>query len=372
MRRQFPSRFRRLFRHRSTKVTSEGALFLLFTLAIGIAAINTGNNLFYLLLAMMLSLILISGIAAEYSLRRLAFHRHLPDHLIANEPATATLVVKNLKPRLPAFSLNMFDVGGGRQLGRGVEIRQLLPGAGRLLPYTLAAARRGRLQFDGVCVETEFPFGLFKKRRFYPLEDRVIVCPKIRPIDETLLRGLLSVGLEQTVHRRGPGNDLYNLRLYQAGDDSRTIHWPTTARTSQLTVRETEAEDQRRAVVHLSTIAPVSHDALFEQAVSIAASIIRLLSQRGYLLQLAIGSSRSVFGQGDLHLLELLRMLALCERQSPHAESVLQRTLPGEPLDAQGGTMIAVQAWNGPRDIEPEQPTITIDGEIIAGGAHAV
>jgi uncharacterized protein (DUF58 family) len=116
----------------------------------------------------------------------------------------------------------------------------------------------------------------------------------------------------------------------------------------------------------------VSHDALFEQAVSIAASIIRLLSQRGYLLQLAIGSSRSVFGQGDLHLLELLRMLALCERQSPHAESVLQRTLPGEPLDAQGGTMIAVQAWNGPRDIEPEQPTITIDGEIIAGGAHAV
>jgi hypothetical protein len=31
-----------------------------------------------------------------------------------------------------------------------------------------------------------------------------------------------------------------------------------------------------------------------------------------------------------------------------------------------------VQAWNGPRDIEPEQPTITIDGEIIAGGAHAV
>ena len=76
-------------------MTAEGVQFLLFTLAIGIAAINTGNNLFYLLLAMMLSLVLISGIAAESCLRRLEFHRHLPDHLVVNEPATATLVVKN-------------------------------------------------------------------------------------------------------------------------------------------------------------------------------------------------------------------------------------------------------------------------------------
>jgi uncharacterized protein (DUF58 family) len=372
MPRHSPFPVRRPFRHRSTNVTSEGALFLLFTLAIGIAAINTGNNLFYLLLAMMLSLILISGIAAEYNLRRLAFHRHLPDHLIANESAKATLVVKNLKSRLPGFSLNLLDVGGGRQPGRGVGISQLLPGAGRLLPYPLVAARRGRLQFDGVCVETEFPFGLFRKRTFYPLEDSVIVCPEMKPIGETLLRGLLSVGAEQTVHRRGPGNDLYNLRLYQAGDDSRTIHWPTTARTSQLTVRETETEDQRRAVVHVATVAPASHDALFEQAVSIAASILQLLSQRGYLLQLAVGSSRSEFGQGELHFLELLRMLALCERQSPHAESVLPGNPAEEPLDPQGGTTIVVQAWMGPRDIEPEQPTIVIDGEVIAGVAHAV
>ena len=77
MLRQSPSFLHRMFRYRSTSVTSEGVQFLLFTMAIGIAAINTGNNLFYLLLAMMLSLVLISGIAAEYCLRRLEFHRHL-------------------------------------------------------------------------------------------------------------------------------------------------------------------------------------------------------------------------------------------------------------------------------------------------------
>lgn len=374
MLRQPPSLFRRLFRHRRTSMTSEGVQFLLFTLAIGIAAINTGNNLFYLLLAMMLSLVLISGIVAEHCLRRLEFHRHLPDHLIVNEPATVTLVVKNRKSQLPSFSLKMFDVGDGRELDRGLEIRQLLPGTSRLLSYPLVSARRGRLQLDGVCVGTEFPFGLFKKQAFYPVEDTVIVCPEIKPIDESLLRGLFADGSEQSVHRRGQGNDLYNLRLYQAGDDSRSIHWPTTARTSQLTVRETEAEDQRRAIVYLSTVAPLSHDALFEQAVSLTASIIQHLAHRGYILRLIVEPSRSSFDQGDLHLLELLRMLALCERRPPptEAESVVSRELPGNPLEPEGGTMIVVQSWLGPGDVKAEHPTILMNGVVVSGASHAV
>ncbi len=369
---QYHSLAQRLFHHRSTRITSEGVQFLLFTLAIGIAAINTGNNLFYLLLAMMLSLILISGIVAEHCLRRLEFHRHLPDHLIVNEPTTATLVVKNRKSQFPSFSLKLFDLSDGRELDRGLEIRELLPGASRLVSYPLVATRRGRLQLDGICVGTEFPFGLFMKQTFYPIEETVIVFPEIKPIDERLLQGLLTSGPEQSVHRRGSGNDLYNLRLYQAGDDSRKIHWPTTARTSQLTVRETEAEDQRRAIVYLPTVAPVSHDALFEQAVSLTASIIQHLAQHGYILQLVVGSSRSSFGQGDHHLFELLRMLALCERRSPHAEPVVSGKPPGDPMEVEGGTMIVVQSWLGPADIEPEHPTILIDEAVIAGVSHAV
>jgi uncharacterized protein (DUF58 family) len=372
MLRQSPSFLCRMFRHRSTRVTSEGVQFLLFTLAIGIAAINTGNNLFYLLLAMMLSLVLISGIAAEYSLRRLEFRRHLPDHLLVNEPTTVTLVVKNRKSQLPSFSLKLFDVSEDRKLDQGLEIHQLLPGASQLVSYPLITTRRGQLQLDGVCVETAFPFGLFIKQTFYPIDETVIVCPQLRPIDEGLLQGLLTVGSEQSLPQRGPGNDLYNLRLYHAGDDSRSIHWPTTARTSQLTVRETEAEDQRRVIVYVPTVAPVSHDALFEQAVSLAASIIQHLAQRGYMLQLFVGSSRSSFGQGDRHLLELLRMLALCERCSPLAGSVVLNELPEDPLEVDGGAIIVVQSWRGPEDIEPEGPTILMNGDVIAGASHAV
>ena len=364
---------RRLFRHRSTRVTSEGLQFLIFTLAIGIAAINTGNNLFYLLLAMMLSLILVSGILAEYCLRRLELHRHLPDLLFVNASITATLAVKNRKARLASFSLTICDVIDDRDVSPGLEVRYLAPGGSRLLSYPLTPTRRGKLQLDGVRVSTEFPFGLFTKKAFYPIEETIMVCPEIQPLDESLLRGLFAAGHEQSVHRRGHGSNLYNLRLYHAGDDSRSIHWPTTARTSQLIIRETEAEEQRRAVIHVPTTAPASHDAVFEQAVSLAASLIQHLTHQGYCLQLLVGSERSSFGQGEAHSLELLRMLALCERCTPTAEFLSSQEPAGPPIeDGAVGALILVQSWRGPGDAETEHPLVMVDGEMVLGGVHAV
>lgn len=367
---QIPVFVRRSFRHRSTRVTSEGLQFLIFTLAIGIAAINTGNNLFYLPLAMMLSLILISGIVAEYCLRRLEFHRHLPDLIMVNQPAIATLVVKNRKSSFPSFSLVIFDVSDGRDLDRGVTVHHLPPGASRLLSYPFLARRRGRLHFEGVRVATEFPFGLFMKKAFYQMEGTVIVCPEISLLSENLLRGLMSAGQEQNLHRRGHGNDLYNLRLYHAGDDSRSIHWPTTARTSQLTVRETEAEEQRRATICLPTVAPASHDVLFEQAVSLSASLVQHLSQQGYLVRLIVGSTSSSYGQGDTHLSDLLRMLALCERSAPTEEFDASEHLEADGSEAEGGTEIVVQSWGGTADVQPNRPTLLINGQPVIGGFH--
>ncbi|NGZ02334.1 MAG: hypothetical protein CV090_04695 [Nitrospira sp. WS238] len=363
---------RRSFRYRSTRVTSEGLQFLIFTLAIGIAAINTGNNLFYLPLAMMLSLILISGIVAEYCLRRLEFHRHLPDFIVANQPATATLVVKNRKSSLPSFSLAVFDVSDGRDLDRGATVHHLPADASRLVSYPFLARRRGKLHFEGVRVATEFPFGLFMKKAFYAVGGTVVVGPEITPLNENILQGLVSAGQEQSLHRRGQGTDLYNLRVYHAGDDSRSIHWPTTARTSQLMIRETEAEEQRRATIRLSTIAPLSHDAVFEQAVSLSASLVQHLVHQGYLIRLIVGASRSIFGHGEPHLYDLLRMLALCERRASNGKIDGNEGLESDHAEADGGTEIVVQSWSGPSELQPNRLTVLINGQPISGGFYGV
>jgi uncharacterized protein (DUF58 family) len=154
---------RGMSRRRSIRFTSEGTRFLLFTLGIGLAAINTGNNLFYLLLAMMLSLIVVSGLLSEYCLRRLEFHRHVPDLIMANEPATLTISVTNRNRHLPSFSLRMRDVVEGQEVDRGLAIHVLPPQSSKLLSYPLLGAKRGWIRFDGIVVQTLFPFGLFLK-----------------------------------------------------------------------------------------------------------------------------------------------------------------------------------------------------------------
>ena len=47
------------------KVTPVGVRYLLLSLAVGLAAVNTGNNMLYLVLGMMLSLIVLSGVLSD-------------------------------------------------------------------------------------------------------------------------------------------------------------------------------------------------------------------------------------------------------------------------------------------------------------------
>jgi uncharacterized protein (DUF58 family) len=235
----------------------------------------------------------------------------------------------------------------GRELDRGLVIRQILPGTSQLLSYPLIATRRGRLELDGVCVVTAFPFGLFVKKAYYPVQGIAAVSPQIRPLDHGMVQQLQAAGYEHSAHRRGHGSELYNLRLYHAGDDSRNIHWATTARTAKLIVRETESEDQRLATIQLCLLAPPSHDALFEKAVAFTASLVHHFAMRGYHLRLVAGSLCSSFGQGEAHLIDLLRMLALCERRDPDRTIGDQDDGFAEQHDGQEGALIVVRPWDG-------------------------
>jgi uncharacterized protein (DUF58 family) len=340
------SRLRFLATRRSIRVTSEGIRFLVFTIGIGVAAINTGNNLFYLLLAMMLSFVVISGLLSEQCLRRLEFHRHVPDLIMANDPATVTLSVTNHNSWLPSFSLRLVDVAGGQNLDRGLFLDYLPAKRSVLLSYPLLATSRGRLRLERIRAETLFPFGLFLKRALYEVPAEILVGPPIKPLSLRFVEDLVSEGQGLSLPRRGQGTQLYNLRRYQPGDDSRTIHWLTTARTSHLIVRETEAEDQRRITIVLSTLAPGDRHTLFEHSVSLVASLLWQLSQKSYPLRLIVGAEDSGLGSGADHLLVMLRLLALCERRSPgESNKLFADRMSALYFDGERGYTVAVLPW---------------------------
>lgn len=341
----FRKLLRRLSRDRTLRLTPEGGRFLFFTLAVGVAAVNTGNNLFYLLLAMMLSLIVLSGLLSEQCLRRLEFRRHAPDMIVANQPATLSLSVSNRKLRLPSFSLRLYDVVAGQDVERGLSVRHVPAQQSLLLSYAVLMPRRGSFLLEGVRVATPFPFGLFLKKAFYPLPQEIVVCPEISPLPEGFLRHLAGSGRDRSLPRRGHGAELYNLRLYRPGDDSRSIHWMTTARTAQLIVRETAAEDQRRVTIVVSTVAPDEWDDIFERGLSVAASLAWHFEAGGVPVRLVVDDTETEYGTGEAHLLAVLKALALCRRRPPGDPRLYAASTPEGSTDE--SMTVAVLPWQG-------------------------
>jgi len=182
---------------------------------------------------------------------------------------------------------------------------------------------------------------------------------------------MVTEGQGLSLPRRGHGTQLYNLRLYQPGDDSRAIHWMTTARTSTLTVRETEAEDQRRITIALSTLAPVERNTLFEHSVTLVASLLWHLSQRSYPLRLIVHEADSGLGCGADHLLAMLRLLALCERRAPDtAGPTVSNPVLTLGHDAERGYTVLVLPWSDPEAPAPMSADRVLSAAHIEGLTH--
>jgi len=69
------------------EVTTGGAIFVVILVIVGFAAWNTGNNLLFMVLSIMLSTIFVSWMAARMSLRDLNVSARFPDHIFAGEKA---------------------------------------------------------------------------------------------------------------------------------------------------------------------------------------------------------------------------------------------------------------------------------------------
>src|SRR5437868_3019177 len=75
--------------------TTEGIVYLGVALLIGVAALNTGNNLLFIILAAMLAAIIVSGLASAVVLRGLRLEPSLPGHVFARQPVMARINLRN-------------------------------------------------------------------------------------------------------------------------------------------------------------------------------------------------------------------------------------------------------------------------------------
>lgn len=340
------------------ELTREGMAYLGVALVIGIAALNTGNNLLFIVLAAMLAAIVVSGIASAAMLRGLELEVLMPRNAFANRAVAVRVRVINPRLWIPSFSIKVLSPADKKKKVPGWEWQRtefIFPKKDRWLrlpDYTLRRKapsprrpkvltkpvyfafvparnqadvevdltfpRRGHYTQDSFHLATRFPFSFLLKSRNVRLERELLVYPALLEQD-AVLDILPMITGEFVSYMRGRGSELYLIRQHTPQDSARYVDWKATAKTGDLKVREFEREDERRLRVVFDNCEPgrVTHEQ-YERGVSLAATLACHFAEENVELSFA-GSGFT----GGVQLADFLRYLALVQPVQG-AESVLE------------------------------------------------
>ena len=305
---------RRLRPPRILRPTRAGWAFFVLTFGVGFAALNTGNNLLYLVLSLMLAFLVLSGVLSESALRGITVQRRLPGEIFADASQLVALDITNAQRRIPAFAIVVEDLAEASDgsnafipLGRTFVLR-VAPRATERRFYSLRWPLRGSLRLRGFRISTRYPFGLFSKSLELMRPAEALVYPGLEVFAVRTARRGDEEG-RATVAIPAPGSEISGLRDFRAGDPLRRIHWRASLRRGSLVVRESEGEHRTEQEVRLRTHGAEPGDA-FESAVRRAASEAVALLDAGACVALCTDSHRFAAADGPVQRTRLLSFLA--------------------------------------------------------------
>jgi len=325
----------------SFSITREGGIYILAIFLLALAAINTGNNLLFLILALLLSAIVASGSFARVSLRSIFVSVSVPENVFVDEHVFIKVSLRNAKRVFPSFSISVED-SGRRQTARKNGSRKycagrpssaaaapnsdrsilrhaayfpvLPPRATRCILVNQSFPSRGRYALEGFRLSTRFPFGFFRRGERVRAEGEVLVYPRIEEVSDYFhLLPFLPGHLEG--RHIGLGESLYALRKYREGESARRVDWKATAKTGEMMAREYAREEESKFCLILDNrVAPAQGadlTAQFEKSVCFAASLAAHFTEEGAELEYFTPDEYVPRGMGTEQLYRILRSLAV-------------------------------------------------------------
>lgn len=260
------------------RLTRVGVTYVLFTIVIGFAALNTGNNALYIGLTFMLGCLLLSGIASKGGLKHLEVVMSEVPEAWAGRPADATLTVTN-RSRI----WNVRDViVSADDLNEPVLIPLLMRRTSVTLPAPFVFRRRGRVELKKFDLYTRYPFGFFFKKRRMRISSEVIVFPRLLPENEVRAQFERATGEQSSQNVPGPGSETHSFREYVRGDSMRQVYWKKSASVGRWIMKQTDLDAARTVHVLLDPCKPrpVSDEA-FETMISEATTFVYYALHRG-------------------------------------------------------------------------------------------
>jgi uncharacterized protein (DUF58 family) len=289
-------------RQPTSRLTPDGAMLALLTVAIGAAASLSGSNLAHLLLAALCAGWIVDALLGSWNLRHLEVRRELPADLFADRPAPGKLHIRNRRRWLPSAALTITDPAGGAS----ATIARLPPGAEEAARAAWRFPDRGRVTLGAMRLASRFPLGLWERSRALHLPAEVVVFPRPSPSEPELV-GSAAGGRGASTGGVGALGDLVGLREYVPGDPPRRLHWPTSARVGRPMVVQRADEIADQVLVRVRDL----DGRAFELELARACGQILRAAHRGDRIALAMPHERFPARSGAAWRRTLLEHLAL-------------------------------------------------------------
>jgi uncharacterized protein (DUF58 family) len=291
------------------KITREGKRFILATVLIAVAAVNTGNNLIYLIFSLMLSFILLAFVLLRINLTGISLGVSLEHPVFAGEQTSALFAIQNRKKLIPAYSVHIATAG----VSSPVYVVFIAQQDSVQRKVRMTFAKRGLYSYGDFTVRSGFPFILFEKSAAVNVSGEVLVYPALMDVERIVpdIAGREGIG---TAKAKGTGDEIHSVREFRYGDDWRKIHWKASAKASSLMVKEYAFADIRKITVVIDNLLPAG-EAVFEKTLSLAGSLALYFLDAGYFLRVLSCKKVIPFGTGGEHLLKVLDILALMQEE---------------------------------------------------------
>ena len=327
------------------QVTRTGLAYSGAIVIVTLAAVLSANNLLFLILAAMLSILAISGFVSKLTLAGLEIDLLLPPHISARRTVRATVRLKiSSAGCLPSASVSPEPLPAVSPL-----TATSAPAATTALSFSPSspAASRSRSPSNSVsplaAATASAPFSsppaspsvspsAAKQSRCATTSSSIpasIRAPSFQSLAD-------SIAGEIEAWRRGPGHDFYRIRPYEVLESARHVDWKATAHTRSLQVREFARDEDQMIVIFLDLDATPDQRAWFETAVECAAFVAFRLSETGHRIRLVTQDfDMASPAEGDIHAILTYLALVSCRAGArapgPDQSSPLQIVLTANP-----------------------------------------
>jgi uncharacterized protein (DUF58 family) len=332
--------------------------FILVATVLVLAAFTTGEPILFFLVYLGLAVIGGSYLVTRFGLTDLEAGyavNQLQAHV--GEILRATYTLRSTS-RLPKLWLEVHNPSTlpvpipGRAISLG-------PNGERSWIAKVPLNRRGHFRVDPLQIRTGDPFGFFEASATVGHGLTLVVYPRLEPIPRWRLQAVSLEGSRSTPVRTQQTTPLAtSVRPYAPGDAFNRIHWPSTARTGDIQVKEFDLEQTADVWIVLDLHRPVQlgagDDSTVEVGVRAAAAIAERAIEENRAVALTTTGSRVTVlppDRGPRQRQKILQLLAAVDGDG--GTPLMEALVAGLPLLRRGMSAIVITPSTEPGWVRP-------------------